>query len=328
LSRVAASLINLKIMAKFVARIVSRSKLSVSTGKAMVKSMAKTAENRKNALRSSCAAKSMAQKIAKSVRVSASKSRSESKANGTPNSMFKGMCKSMTNITPQRIPTCMPLCRRPVKEAISKQPPRSVRKFTKHGQNIPSGQYCVATTLQGRPCARFRISRGVPYCSHCASKGDPSLRVKDHPKFGKILIAARDLPRGYYAGWWGDVRSKKQMTRKAMEWALETSTIPMKYIDATPHMGSQLQFSACPGPNEVATINFCGNFDCILDVKEPKTSLLFSTLREIPKDHQITMMYNKDEQSTDEFFRALGICRADVGTPRYPAIRKPIVGQA
>ena len=33
--------------------------------------------------------------------------------------------------------------------------------------------------------------------------GDPSLKAVKHPRFGKILIAKRNLPRGYYVAWWG-----------------------------------------------------------------------------------------------------------------------------
>ena len=47
--------------------------------------------------------------------------------------------------------------------------------------------------------------KGVPYCLECLQNGDPSLKVADHPKFGKILVAARDLPKGYLAAWWGDL---------------------------------------------------------------------------------------------------------------------------
>ena len=32
-------------------------------------------------------------------------------------------------------------------------------------------------------------------------------------------------------------------------------------------------------------------------------------------------MYNKDEKSTDEFFKERGVARGDVGTKRYPATR-------
>jgi len=113
------------------------------------------------------------------------------------------------------------------------------------------------------------------------------------------------------------------MTKKAMEWAVEATSSPKKYLDATPFKGSQLQFTACPGPNEVPNTDFAHGLDsCLLDVKESKSSLLFKTFREIPKSYQFTMMYDKDEESTDLFFKHMGIKRADVGTAKYPALRK------
>ena len=74
--------------------------------------------------------------------------------------------------------------------------------------------------------------------------GDPSLRAVKHPRFGKILIATRDLPKGYYAAWWGKLCQKKKIPYKRMEWALETSK---GMVDAVPYKGSLLKYCACPG---------------------------------------------------------------------------------
>jgi len=204
-------------------------------------------------------------------------------------------------------------------------------ELTKSKQHQPCGPGCIATSSKGVPCKHPRAGKGLPYCARCMKTGDPSLKVCQHPKYGKILVAARKIPKGYYVAWWGKVSGEKQMTLKAMEWALETTcTRPKKYIDATPFKGSQLQFTACPGPSEVANINFApGKQDvCLLDVKEKKSCLLFSTFREIPKSHQFTMMYNKDEKTTNAFFKDMGLTRADVGTPKYPAPRKASKGPA
>lgn len=74
--------------------------------------------------------------------------------------------------------------------------------------------------------------------------GDPSLKAVTHPRFGKILIATRDLPKGYYAAWWGKLCKKRQVPYKRMEWALETGK---GMVDAVPYKGSLLKFCACPG---------------------------------------------------------------------------------
>lgn len=160
----------------------------------------------------------------------------------------------------------------------------------------------------------------MPYCKKCFQAGDPSLKAVKHPKFGMILIATRDIPKGYYVGWWGKLLKKKsEMPRKHMEWALETTK---GMVDAVPYKGSQLQFCACPGPNEVPTIDFAPNSDCLLKRGEPMGTAVFRTLKAVPRGYQVDMMYNKDEKSTDIFFREQGIKRGDVGTKKHPALRK------
>jgi len=166
----------------------------------------------------------------------------------------------------------------------------------------------------------------MPYCKKCFQAGDPSLKAVKHPRFGMILIAMRDIPKGYYAGWWGKLLKKKsEMPKPHMEWALETTK---GMVDAVPYKGSLLQFCACPGPNEVPTIDFAPNSDCILQRGQQFGCAIFRTLKPVPRNHQVDMMYNKDEKSTDVFFREQGIKRADVGTEKYPALRKKSAGPA
>jgi len=112
---------------------------------------------------------------------------------------------------------------------------------------------------------------------------------------------------------------KKEMPRKRMEWALETTT---GMVDAVPFKGSLLKFCACPGPNELPTIDFAPNSDILLKRGEKRAAVIFRTVRPIPRNWQVDMMYNKDEKSTDEFFKEQGISRGDVGTRRFPAVRK------
>lgn len=199
---------------------------------------------------------------------------------------------------------------------------------TKTGQNHPQGCGCISTSKTGKPCTGLRETRSVPYCKRCMAKGDPSLKVTKHPKYGLILVATRNIPKGYMVAWWGDVRAKKEMAAKAMEWALETNTSPKRWIDATPHKGSQLQFTACPGPSEVPTIEFAPKDDVLLDIASEKCCLLFATLRSIPKNYQFTMMYNRDEKTTENFFKEMGIKRADVGTAKWPTLKKATVKAA
>lgn len=194
-------------------------------------------------------------------------------------------------------------------------------KLTKLGQHLIHGEGCISTELNGAACCRPRAEHHIPYCKQCMKFGDPSLKVQKHPKFGKCLVAARSLPRGYITAWWGTRRGKKSMPEKNWEWALETSS---GVIDAVPHQhGSQLQFTQCPGPSEKTTVDFVPrNKETALLRQKEKMCLLFANLCDIPKNHQFTMMYNKDEKTTEQFFKDRGIVRSDIGCPQYPALRK------
>jgi len=205
-------------------------------------------------------------------------------------------------------------------------------KLTNAGQHMVAGMNCIATAIDGRPCPGLRAEKGIPLCKKCIASGDPSLKAVEHPKFGKILIAMRALPKGYRAAWWGNLTTKKKMTEKAMEWALEVPG--RQFVDATPYKGSQLQFSACPGPSELPTVDFAAG-DTFLQLikvakkaKAKRAGIIFQTLRDIPRHHQVAMMYNEDEKTTEAFFKDRGLTRADVGTHKYPLARKKGAGQA
>eukprot|EP00933_Yihiella_yeosuensis_P059256 TRINITY_DN6029_c3_g1_i1.p1 TRINITY_DN6029_c3_g1~~TRINITY_DN6029_c3_g1_i1.p1 ORF type:complete len:226 (+),score=45.85 TRINITY_DN6029_c3_g1_i1:64-741(+) len=192
-------------------------------------------------------------------------------------------------------------------------------KLTKIGQNHPHGTGCLSTLRDGRCCPKPRASKLVPYCKLCMKSGDPSLKAVQHPKFGMILIATRKLPKPYYVAWWGKLTPKKKMARKRMEWALETHK---GTIDAVPYKGSLLKFCACSGPSEIPVIDFAPNSHALLKAREKMGAVIFRTSAEIPQNHQVTMMYNMDEKSTEVFFREQGIVRGDVGTAKYPALKK------
>jgi len=191
-------------------------------------------------------------------------------------------------------------------------------KLTKTGQHVPCGDGCFATSANGKPCPRPRAEKGIPYCKECMKTGDPSLKAVKHPKYGQTLIATRNLKKGYYAAWWGHLVAQSKLPDWKEEWALLT---PKGYIDALPFKGSQLKWCSCPGPGEVSTINFSSNYDRFLK-KSKKACLLFALLRDVPKNNQVTMMYNEDEKTTDEFFAERNIVRADVGCKQYPAAKK------
>lgn len=195
-----------------------------------------------------------------------------------------------------------------------------VKSLMATGQNKPSSGLCISTLLSGEPCpGKIAENDFVPYCASCRKTSDPSVKVTDHPKFGKILVAARDLPAGYRMAWWGTRTTKKEIPEAHMEWALDT---PVGLIDARPHQGgSFLQFSACPGPNELTTVWMGPNTDLLMK-KAPKTCMLFSTRMPVPKNHHLAMMYNESVKTTDEFFAERGLVRGDVGTTKFPALRK------
>jgi hypothetical protein len=193
------------------------------------------------------------------------------------------------------------------------------------GQYTPTSGRCIATSLTGKPCQdplpldKKGLSDHVPYCTWCRKNGDPSMFVTDHPKFGKILVANRKLPKGYRMAWWGDRTTKNKLPDPDWEWALDTHS---GIINARPYQkGSLLQFAACPGPNERVTVWMGPRTDSNC-YKKDLTSMIFSTSMEIPKKHQLCMMYNEDFASTDEFFAERGIKRADVGTTKYPCIKR------
>merc|ERR1719272_1654725 len=99
--------------------------------------------------------------------------------------------------------------------------------------------------------------------------------------------------------WWGNRSTKKALPDAAWEWALDTRC---GIINARPYQsGSLLQFSACPGPHEKVTVWMGPNTDSNL-TKAPVTCMMFSTRMDVPKNHQLTMMYNEDMKSTDDFF--------------------------
>lgn len=198
----------------------------------------------------------------------------------------------------------------------------------KSGQHTVKSGWCIATHLNGKPCMEKQGEKWVPYCKKCMKDGDPSMSVEDHPKFGKMLVAKRDLPKDYYSALWGTRHTKEEMPEADTEWGFETAV--GDYVNPVPHKGAQIQFCQCPGPSERVTISFAT--DCLfmqeLTKKEmkkgrdPYGSFLFVTSMAVPKNYQLMMMYAENEKSTEEFFRERGITRCDIGIKSRPAILK------
>lgn len=205
-----------------------------------------------------------------------------------------------------------------VKKTNSKDSDAKKRKLYKSGQNLMGSDYCIATFLTGESCNATRICAQVPYCKKHMDNGDPSLKVVKHPKYGKTLVAARDLPARYHMGLYGARKSKAEMSEENMNWAFETAECG--FID--PHgYEAQVKYCQCPGPTEIVTVGF-SQLKELITKKAKLGSMLFMTKRDIPKNHQLVMMYAEDEKSTNSFFKERGIVRKDVGTDKYPCFRK------
>ncbi|CAE7947567.1 cpr-6, partial [Symbiodinium sp. KB8] len=182
-----------------------------------------------------------------------------------------------------------------------------------------SASTCIAT-VGGVCCGLDAWAANVPYCEKHADQGDPSCAVRQIPGVGKILVAARPLPKGYRLAWWG--RCCRKAEAKDLSRCFELS--PGWVIDPTDHPGSLLQYCAAPGPSEASTLACTtkihtgggAGFGC----------WLFQTRHCVAKGEQLLMPYNK------RFFEERGLQRVNVGTADYPArLRRghePKVGKA
>mmetsp|Transcript_20328 Transcript_20328/g.54303 ORF Transcript_20328/g.54303 Transcript_20328/m.54303 type:complete len:223 (-) Transcript_20328:327-995(-) len=189
-------------------------------------------------------------------------------------------------------------------------------QLTKSGQHSLRSGLCIATSREGKPCCRGTSVKGVPYCEAHMLRGDPSLRVAEHPKCGKILVAARDLPRGYRVVLWGRLCRRKNMSPEALEWGFELMGTWM--LDPTGNPGSLVQFCACPGPGEIAALWTDGAGRQGKEFGSRTFVLPFGLTR----NWQATMQYGDNTYASDEFFKDRGLVRMDVGTKRYPAMRR------
>lgn len=193
------------------------------------------------------------------------------------------------------------------------KPKRRVSKLS--GQNLGTG-HCWATKKDGKPCLRCRDpASDVPYCRDHMRVGDPSLKVVQHPNktFGKILVAARDLPRGYRMVYWGR-RIAWHKCRANKDWAMSYLQ-KGGVIDPCGIPQSKLQFMSCPGPDERS--NTKATSQCFGTPHDTRlVGREFVLMEGVRKNGQLIQWYGKD------WFSARDIVRANVGTSRYPATRR------
>ena len=200
----------------------------------------------------------------------------------------------------------------PVSVPSSPVPVRKRRRTV--NQNLGRA-YCWATDLKtGEPCpCKVPKDSNIPYCPHHLVHGDDALVVIDHPTnkgVGKILIARQDLPRGYKMVYWGR-RTRWRGCKgedRAMSF-LQNGGV----IDPIEFPGQQLQFMACPGPNERSNTKatdecFGKTYDTRLIGRE------FETSEPVKKNHQLLQWYG-----SKDWFESRDIPRTNVGTVDYPA---------
>jgi hypothetical protein len=199
-----------------------------------------------------------------------------------------------------------------VPSASSPGPVRKRRRTV--NQNL-GRTYCWATDLKtGEPCpCMVPKDSNIPYCPHHLVHGDDALVVIDHPTnkgVGKILIARQDLPRGYKMVYWGR-RTRWRGCKgedRAMSF-LQNGGV----IDPIEFPGQQLQFMACPGPNERSNTKatdecFGKTYDTRLIGRE------FETSEPVRKNHQLLQWYG-----SKDWFESRDIPRTNVGTVDFPA---------
>lgn len=208
--------------------------------------------------------------------------------------------------------------------------PTKIPKYPSGQHKVTTG-YCMATKLNGNACTDKCVAKYLPLCSSCMKKGDPSLAVIKHPRFGKTLICRRALPKGYKMALWGDVLRKDTMPDADQEWGFETEH--GDFINPCPYPSSQVKFSQCPGPHERVNLTwgephiliepeFIGKNSkgiCDQPISEKYGSMLFQTNQAVPKNSQLTMMYADDEPTTKLFFEERGLVRCDVSTADHSA---------
>lgn len=200
-------------------------------------------------------------------------------------------------------------------------------KLTRQGQNAYHTALCIATCSNGKPCSHLasgivpgtdgknaNAASAVPYCAQHMRNGDSgAVKAIPHPTnkhIGRILIATRDLPKGYRFAYWG-TRGRWTPKGENAEFAMEFKP-NCGVIDPTPHGGSLMQCAGHPGPDEARNLawgdeSFGTRYD---DVVGRELRLC----QPVPKGHQVVLNYGADWMKTRP-----GIPYSNIGTAKYPA---------
>ena len=124
-----------------------------------------------------------------------------------------------------------------------------------NGAQARGTAWCWATRADGSICgARADASSScLPYCAEHLKRGDEAMTVVTHPDFGdEVLVAARDLPKGYKTVYFGERKTWRECGRKGRDHAMHFRA-GGGVIDPTPlGEAAQLQYMSNPGPNEVS----------------------------------------------------------------------------
>lgn len=189
-----------------------------------------------------------------------------------------------------------------------------------HGAQARGTAWCWATRPDGSICgARSDAAAScLPYCAEHLTRGDEAMTVVTHPDFGdKILVAARNLPKGYKTVYFGERKTWRQCGRKGRDHAMHFRA-GGGVIDPTPlGESAQLQYMSNPGPNEVSNNRSTNVF--FGDTRAPKGTIVgreFILSRAVPRGAQLLQWYGAD------WFASRDIKRMDVGCALFPAERK------
>mmetsp|Transcript_23381 Transcript_23381/g.47840 ORF Transcript_23381/g.47840 Transcript_23381/m.47840 type:complete len:219 (-) Transcript_23381:304-960(-) len=188
---------------------------------------------------------------------------------------------------------------------------------------------CWASSSTGVPCLnRTGRKDGIPYCPTHFQRGDAIVEVVTHDTqpeiFGKLLIAKTKIPKGYKFVYWGNLVRRRQVRAAAFDHMVgfvpnQYSTQQRGLIDPTPHANSFLQFAAMPGPGERVNLTSMHTHFGRCGVDSERTALAgraYEVTCDIPKGVQIAHNYGA------EWLEERGIEKMDVGTKKFPMIRK------
>ena len=164
------------------------------------------------------------------------------------------------------------------------------------------------------PCAaRSQPGQNLPLCQKHLRQGDEAVKVVKHPNkaIGKILVAARDLPKGYRMVYWGKRVAWHKLKGRREDYSmtfLENGGV----IDPVGQKGQQTMYMSCPGPQEVSNVKSTN--ECFGRARDDGlVGRVFETTMPVPKDTQLVQWYGA------QWFNSRNMARSNSGTAQYPA---------